>query len=75
MRLDPKMQRRVWSRVYKSLPQVLPQPRQDLRAARDRALQNLRFFDGRKNDPIYGPAYERLAQLSRQMLAMLEQIG
>ncbi len=67
-------QRRIWQRVYSSLPKPRPQPRQALQQCRRRAGESLRLYDTRKDDPIYGPAYERLAQLCRLELAMLERI-
>ncbi len=72
MAFDMKRQRAVWQRVYpKAAP---PQPRQALYRARQRTAENLRFYEGRTGDPIYGPAYERLEDLCRQELAMLERI-
>lgn len=67
-------QRRIWRRVYGSLPQLRPQPRQALQQCRRRAGESLRLYTAHRDDPIYGPAYERLAQLCRQELAMLERI-
>ncbi len=69
-----KQQQRIWQRVYGSLPSPRPQPRQALQQCRQRARGNLQFFQSRTNDPIYGPAYDRLADLCRQQLAMLEQM-
>ncbi len=69
-----QQQQKIWRRVYGSLPTPRPQPLQALRQCRRRAMENLRFFQARSHDPIYGPAYERLTELSRQQLAMLEHI-
>ncbi len=74
MQLDPKMQNRVWQRVQASKPVVQPQPRKTLQMCRRRAAENLRFYESRSSDPIYGPAYDRLAELSRQEMAMLDRI-
>ncbi len=72
MELDRKLQRRVWSRVYGAAPH--PQPRQQIENARRRQAMNLRFFESRKNDPIYGAAYAHMADLSRQIIAMLKNL-
>ncbi len=74
MDLDPKMQRRVWQRVYAGTPKPSPQPRQALAQCRRRAMESLRFYESRRSDPVYGPAYERLAQLVQQEIAMLDRI-
>ncbi len=66
-------QRQIWRRVQAQ--PFSPQPRGVLQACRKRALMNLRFYESRKSDPLYGPAYARLAELSRQEAAMLQQIG
>ncbi len=71
---DKKAQRRVWQRVYGSLPKPRPQPRQALLACRARARENLHLYQRMQQDPIYGPAYDKLAQLCREELAMLERI-
>ncbi len=71
---DKNAQRKVWQRVYGSLPQPKPQPKKALLACRARARENLQLYQRQKDDPIYGPAYERLAQLTREEIAMLERI-
>ncbi len=71
---DKKTQKEIWQRVYSSLPKPQPQPRQALRACRTRAAENLRLYQHKKSDPIYGPAYAHLAQLCREEIAMLERI-
>ncbi len=72
MAFDMKRQRAVWQRVYPK-PSG-PQPRQQLAMARRRASESLRFYEGRQNDPIYGPAYQQLSSLCSQELAMLDRI-
>ncbi len=72
MDFDMGRQKAVWQRVYPKAPP--PQPRQALAQARRRAGENLRFYESRLRDPIYGPAYEHLANLTRQEVAMLERI-
>ncbi len=74
MRIDPKLQKRVWQRVQASKPPVQPQPGKALQMCRRRASESLRFYESRGRDPIYGPAYDRLAELTRQELAMLDRI-
>ncbi len=71
---DKATQKRIWDRVYGSLPPVRPQPKNQLSQCVRRARESLRFYKSRTGDPIYGPAYERLAELKRQELAMLERI-
>ncbi len=71
---DKAAQKRIWQRVYGSLPKPQPQPRQALLQCRARARHNLQFYRSRKDDPIYGPAYERMAEGCRQEIAMLDRI-
>ncbi len=71
---DKRRQRQIWHRVYESLPKPQPQPVRTLQLCRRRAQENLWFYRSRTQDPIYGPAYDRLADLCRQQLAMLDNI-
>ncbi len=71
---NKQVQRKVWQRVYSSLPAPKLQPRQALLSARARARESLRFYRSRLQDPIYGPAYEELARCAAREIAMLERI-
>ncbi len=66
-------QRKIWQRVY-AAPTGHRIPRQPMLACRRRCEENLRVFSRFQSDPVYGPAFQQLAALTRQQLAMLDAI-
>lgn len=76
--IDRDMERRVWERVYANT-EVSPvrrqrQPREALRRCYERAMANVKFYESRSRDPIYGPAYTHLARQTQEECKMLQQI-
>lgn len=70
---DKQTQRRIWQRVY-ATPATYHVPRQALVQCHRRCRENLRVFMHHSSDAIYGPAYQRLAELTQLQIAMLESI-
>ena len=69
--IDQQTERRVWQRIY-------PQP---VQWRRDRLLQCLRreeanfsYYDRLRMDPVYGPAFARLADEALEHSKMLRRI-
>lgn len=72
--MDKKMEKRVWQRVYGRSPmppKSTPQQRQQLRRSLDRSQANLRFYESQSRDPVYGEAFTRLADETREHCKML----
>ena len=72
--MNRQQQRQVWQRVYHPNTSAPPVPRQPLRQSIMRLQQNLQFYEGQKQHPIYGPAFAQLSRQTQEQLQMLRQI-
>ena len=72
--MDKKQQRQVWQRVYHPVDPPPPISRQGLGQSIGRLQQNLRFYEGLGSHSLYGPAFQQLADQTRQQIQMLRQI-
>ena len=73
-KIDPRLQRSVWQRVYGREQRMTPQTRQKLLHCRRRAMENARFFESMTGHSRYGDAFGQMAKQSSEHAAMIEQI-
>ena len=71
--INRETQRRVWSRIY-GAPMEKKWSRQQLQQCLRREQMNYEYYDRLRMDPIYGPAFARLAEDAMEHMKMLRQI-
>ena len=73
--IDKQTERRVWQRIY---PQSNVQPpkwqRERLTQCLRREEANFSYYDQLRMDPVYGPAFARLADEALEHSKMLRRI-
>lgn len=75
--IDPEVQRRVWQRVYQTQPQknrLSQKHRALLLQCLNRTKSNLAVYEGLRTHPVYGEAFRRLADETREHQKMLRQM-
>ena len=73
--LDRNMQRRVWTRVYPERPSGWsPKQRQALQRCLARSKENLAIFEQLEHHSLYGQAFGKLAEETKEHIKMLQQM-
>lgn len=75
--MDKSTEQRVWRRVYgeQTMPaRHTPRQKQGLEQALRRTQANLRFYEQREKDPVYGEAFSHLARQTAEHCKMLRRI-
>lgn len=73
-KIDPRLQRSVWQRVYSREQGMTPQTRQKLQYCRRRSLENARICESLSEHNRYGDAFKQMARQSNEHAAMIQQI-
>ena len=73
-KIDPRLQRSVWQRVYSREQGMTPQTRQKLQYCRRRSLENARICESLSGHSRYGDAFRQIARQSNEHAAMIQQI-
>ena len=73
-KLDVRMQRDVWRRVYGKEQGISPQTRQKLLHCHRRALENAKVYESLAGHSRYGEAFHHMAQQSKEHGAMIQQM-
>ena len=73
-KIDPRLQRSVWQRVYGREQGMTPQTRQKLQHCRRRSLKNARIYESLSGHNRYGDAFRQMARQSSEHAAMIGQM-
>ena len=73
-KIDPRLQRSVWQRVYSQEQRLTPQTRQKLQQFRRRELENAKFYESMSSHSRYGDAFQQMARRSNEHATMLGQM-
>lgn len=75
--MDNGTEKRVWQRVYGQAPmppRQTPAQRRQIGRCLERTEANLRDYESRTRDPVYGEAFSRLARESAEHCKMLRRM-
>ena len=77
--MDKDTEQRVWQRVYGQLasppkPRLSGAQRLQLRRCLERTITNLRFYEERSRDSVYGRDFALLASQAREQAQLLRQM-